>query len=104
MPSTRPSRGPFQGLPNRTQRGGSRHVVLVPVIIGLCSERELRGVVIMRRTSFGGRNHRRNWTLANGMTIIRSLARRGASWFEFIPRALHRLAIGELPAIGPAPA
>ncbi len=67
------------------------------------AERELRGAVIMRRTSFGGRNHRGNRTLADGMTIIRSLARRGASWFEFIPRALQSIAIGDLPVIGPAP-
>ena len=66
------------------------------------AERELRGAVIMRRTSFGGRNHRGNRTLADGMTIIRSLARRGASWFEFIPRALQSIAIGDLPVIGPA--
>ena len=68
------------------------------------AERELRGAVIMRRTSFGGRNHRGNRTLADGMTIIRSLAKRGASWFEFIPRALQQLAQGELPVIGPLPA
>ena len=38
------------------------------------------------------------------LTNVDVVKRRGASWFEFTPRALHCIAIGDLPVVGPVPA
>lgn len=63
------------------------------------AERQLRGPVIVRKSSFGTRSDIGSIVFADLLSVITTLYQQGGDLLEFLPRAFEQLLLGQVPVL-----